>query len=59
MDKLDRRIFYILTKVTVYIVCWLNTLLCLIFVQPQKMGAKKSMGGPRASKCVKLITKTL
>lgn len=41
MDKLDLRIFYILTKVTTYIVCWLYTLLCLIFVQPQKMGAKK------------------
>lgn len=52
--------FYNLTKVITYIVCWLHTLLCLIFVQPQKIGEKnESMGGPRAHTCVKFFTKTL
>lgn len=41
MDKLDVSLFYNLTKAITYIVCWLHTLLCLIFVQPQKIGAKK------------------
>lgn len=58
MDKLDVSLSYNLTKVITYIVCWLHALLCLIFVQPQKIGTKKGMGGPRDSKCVKIITKT-
>lgn len=64
MDKLDVSLFYNLTKVIMYIVCWLYTPLHSIFVQPQDIGKRKkkknqSMGHPRASKCLKLITKTL
>lgn len=39
MDKLDVSLFYNLTQVITYIVCWLRTVLCLIIVQPKKIGA--------------------